>query len=196
MTLADTVDWLVQTGRRRVRRTEWLGLGALGIIAFVAGYVATGALTFVGTPPTDGVGIVGALITIGFAFYAGHTLVPVSTSGQQFEILSAGGNEVPIAAYYAVPILVLFGVGLYVRWEFGRPGFDPLGSLLNVIGVGVGYVLMAAVGTFVFVTSTNAGEAVAFPVDDAILVTSLYVFAFGVLGAALASIVDSWRRMR
>lgn len=196
MTVAEAVEWAGAALRERARETEWLGLVSLGVIAFVAGYIVVGALTFVGTPPTEGVGVVGALLTIGFAFYASHGVLLTSGSGQVFDFFAGGAADVPTVAYRAVPVLVLFGTGVYVQWHYGRADLDPLGTALNVLGVTAGYVLMAALGTFVFVTSTLGGEPVTFPLVPTVLLATLYALAFGVIGAALGATIDTWRKFR
>jgi hypothetical protein len=196
VTVADTVAWAGAALRRRARDTQWLSLASLGIIGFVAGYVLVGVLSFVGTPPTAGVGLVGALLTIGIAFLTSHGLLLVSSSGDTFDILAAGAGGVPPIAYRAVPVFVLVGLGLYVQWHFGRADLDPLGTALNVVGLTAGYVVMAALATFVFVTTTNRGEPVAFPLLPTVILTALYALAFGVIGAALGAAIDRWRALR
>lgn len=196
MTVAETVEWAGAALRERGRETAWVGLLSLGIIAFVAGYVLVGALTFVGRPPTAGGGIAGAFLTIGLAFLASHGLLLVSTSGQQFDILASGAVEVSPITYRAVPVLVLAGIGLYVQWQYGRADLDPLGLALNVVGVTIGYVLMAALGTFVFVTTTRGGAPVAFPLVPTVVITTLYALALGVVGAAVGASIDTWRKFR
>jgi hypothetical protein len=196
VTVADTVAWAGAALRRRARDTQWLSLASLGIIGFVAGYVLVGVLSFVGTPPTAGVGLVGALLTIGIAFLTSHGLLLVSSSGDTFDILAAGAGGVPPIAYRAVPVLVLVGLGLYVQWHFARADLDPLGTALHVVGLTAGYVVMAALATFVFVTTTNRGEPVAFPLLPTVIITALYALAFGVIGAALGAAIDRWRALR
>jgi len=196
VTVADTVAWAGAALRRRARDTQWLSLASLGIIGFVAGYVLVGVLSFVGTPPTAGVGLVGALLTIGIAFLTSHGLLLVSSSGDTFDILAAGAGGLPPIAYRAVPVLVLVGLGFYVQWHFARADLDPLGTALNVVGLTAGYVVMAALATFVFVTTTNRGEPVAFPLMPTVIITALYALAFGVIGAALGAAIDRWRALR
>jgi hypothetical protein len=196
VTVADTVAWAGAALRRRARDTQWLSLASLGIIGFVAGYVLVGVLSFVGTPPTAGVGFVGALLTIGIAFLTSHGLLLVSSSGDTFDILAAGAGGVPPIAYRAVPVFVLVGLGLYVQWHFARSDLDPLGTALNAVGLTAGYVVMAALATFVFVTTTNRGEPVAFPLLPTVIITALYALAFGVIGAALGAAIDRWRALR
>jgi len=196
VTVADTVAWAGAALRRRARDTQWLSLASLGIIGFVAGYVLVGVLSFVGTPPTAGVGLVGALLTIGIAFLTSHGLLLVSSSGDTFDILAAGAGGVPPIAYRAVPVLVLVGLGFSVQWHFARSDRDPLGTALNVVGLTAGYVVMAALATVVFVTTTNRGEPVAFPLMPTVIITALYALAFGVIGAALGAAIDRWRALR
>ena len=116
--------------------------------------------------------------------------------GDTFDILAPGAEGVPPIAYRAVPVLVLVGLGFSVQWHFARSDRDPLGTALNVVGLTAGYVVMAALATFVFVTTTNRGEPVAFPLLPTVILTALYALAFGVIGAALGAAIDRWRALR
>lgn len=179
--------------RPEIAGVDVLGGIGVGVVAFVVGYGATGAVAFVGQWPTQ-TGIVGALKTIGFAFYSAHNVrVGISTGGS-FDFLGAlTSPDVPIAVYYAIPILVLLAAGVLVtRRDHGSP-LDPVAVGATAASIAAGYVVVAVLGRFVFVSGTLTGGTASLVLVDTVLFYTLYPLVFATIGGAL-SLSLAWYR--
>jgi hypothetical protein len=172
--------------QERLRETNWLAMVGLGAGAFVVGLVVTAALiVLVGSSPTGG--LRGAAILIGFTFYAAN-LVRIDLGGAQVDFF-AGITEttVPLVVYYAVPMVVLLAAGVVATQLSTRRSVDPIALAFNVVGIAIGYVIVAIIGTFVLVAETVTGGQASPVVADAFLYGFVYPLVFATIGAGLGT---------
>lgn len=182
--------------RTRLARVDWPRAIAIGILTFPAGLVAT--VVLVALDDARAVDIVGTLILAGFVFYSSLNVGADLSGGGQLDFLAVMANHatpppvVPIVVFYAIPVFLLVGVGglTYVRLLGGR--LDPIETALAVVGLAIGFGAMAVLGSFVFVSATVAGETARIALSEAAFFGILYPLVFGLLGASLVQIVDTF----
>lgn len=183
--------------RDRAEAVDWVGAAAVGVLAFPAGYVLTGLIVVLGGQTSGD--ILGVLLLLGFVFYSSLNIPADITGGGQIDYLASVADpataapSVPIFVYYAVPIFVLVGAGALasVRLLEGRP--DPIETGLTVLGLAVGFAGMAVVGSFAFVSTTLTGETARIALLQAVIFGFAYPLVFGLLGAGLVQIVETYR---
>lgn len=183
--------------RARAAAVDWVGAGAVGVLAFPAGYVLTGLIVVLGGQTSGDV--LGILLLLGFVFYSSLNVPADIVGGGQVDYLASVADPataapaVPIVVYYAVPIFVLVGAGALatVRLLEGHP--DPVETGLTVLALAVGFAGMAVVGSFAFVSTTITGDTARIALLPAALFGFAYPLIFGLLGAALVQIVETYR---
>jgi hypothetical protein len=157
---------------------RWARGAAAGMAAFVAAYVAVVAVIYAFGGQSGSVGEV--LRLIGIIFYNAHT-VPAVGAGQPLNVLAAAQDpNVPVAVYYAIPILAVGAAGAVLG---GRDASDPTEVLSVGAALAVGYALLAVLGALVLSVTLAGGQTVSPDLPKAALFGLAYPVVFGTLGA-------------
>lgn len=170
---------------------------AAGAAAFLAGYLATGALLLVDGGPgasvtvedaTDG-GLLDSLRTVGLVFLETHlvaTNVDIGRHAATADLLSELGGTVPVAAYHLLPVATIAGVAaLFVTAAPFRPADGETSALLGA-GLVVGYLPPTLLGLVVFTTARGTVGLAPDPLTGLLFAGFLYPTACGMLGGTLA----------
>jgi|GEM_PF-1784117 len=172
----------------RLRETNWLAAFVLGAGAFVVGLLLT-AILVVGVGESPQGGLQGVVLLVGFAFYAANLVRIDIGDGILVDFFAGVSNtSVPLEVYYAVPMVVLLAAGFLVVDRYATRSVDPIGTAMQVAGIAVGYLAVALLGTFVFVTPTVTGGSASLVVTDVLLFGLAFPLVFATLGAAIATV--------
>lgn len=183
-----------------VRRFPWLrGIGT-GVVAWFAGYVLFAALFYVGPASIQTSSQTSRLTQIGHLFFNAQFVdrlvsAPVDIAvfgGRRTNfILEAGSTQLPTAVYFAVPVLALLAAGVLFGVLAIDPSEDYVQAGLAGTAMALGYVVVAVLGTFLFVITAAEGRVTAYPdrVQAAVLGFA-YPFVLGTLGVLVGSVYD------
>lgn len=169
---------------------EGAGVGAA---AFVANYVLVYILTAIDGLQTSGQ--VDSWKLVGWVFYSAHNVKTELTGlggSRSFNLLeSATGAEgltstVPKLVYYLVPVVVLLAAG-YVLYQRVDVSLDTEGAAGVGATVAAGYVVLAAVGAFLFEQSASGGSAAPKMTTAIVIAGIAYPVVLGAVGAVAAS---------
>jgi hypothetical protein len=165
----------------------------MGAVAFVANYVVI--YLFAVIDGVEGTAEIGTWKIAGWIFYGSHMVdLEASAAGQSqsFGVFEeASGTEgltstIPELLYYLVPVVVLLGAG-YMLYQRTNARLDTEAAAGLGATVAAGYIVLAAVGTFLFEVS-QAGVTIAPKMTTAIALAGLaYPLVLGAVGAAAAS---------
>jgi len=183
----DAEDAAGATIGQRLAETMWLPSVVTGGAAFVVGYVVTAILIAgLGEPPSGDLWAIAVLI--GFAFYAAH-LVPLDVGGVKIDFFTGVTDPtVPLIVYYAVPMVVLFAAGAFVAERYSLRTVDPVETVGQVVGLAVGYLAVALLGSVAFVTTTVTGQTARLALVDVLLFTIAFPMVFATLGAGVVAL--------
>lgn len=122
-----------------------------GVWSFMAGYLLTLAVVVVGPSRTAG-GVRGVLNVVAFIFYSAHNVSTVSPNATYNELAKQqqfGDPAVPIAVFFALPVVVLSVTGVaYAARGLGEEiHLDRVSQA--TLGLAVGYAAVSVFGTFV-----------------------------------------------
>jgi len=146
----------------------WAESIVIGGFAYVLGFIITSLFFFIGPAQTfGGLSLLKQLSNIGIVFNAAHGVATVASKplvvinqsgavnlGQQFDFfrlatLVGGQQAIPRPIYMAVPIVVLLVVASSRAWLVSRSE-SRWGTVLPMLGIGLGYTAVAFLGTLVF----------------------------------------------
>jgi hypothetical protein len=193
----DTFEDLVAD---RLGGLDWPRLLALGPAAFVAGYVVTVLVVVLGPSSVSG-DPADVLLLLVFLFYSAHN-VPLAVDGVgQIDWLAQAGSgatpppAVPVAVFYAIPILVLLGGGAVLARRLDGVD-DPVRVGAAVGALAASYAVVAVAGTVLFrESSVFGGTARLVPVDAAVYGLA-YPLAFATIGAVVTVLLGHLRGRR
>jgi hypothetical protein len=169
--------------------TRLVGRAAIaGVWSFVTGYLLTLVIVVLGPSRTGG-GVRGVLNVVAFIFYSAQNVSTVSPKVSYNELVQQqqyGDPAVPIAVFFALPMVVLFLTGVaYAARELGDDvTLDRVGQA--TLGLAVGYAAVSLLGTFVVTLDVSHPSHV-----RALLFGLAYPIAFCLLGGVA---VLGWRR--
>lgn len=158
----------------RITSYPWpLGIAA-GIASFVLGYVVMAGVVLSTAEFAEGTPAEFKLKIVGFVFYNAQQ-IPIQITGtvsvlggqSSQNFLTGGGLSLPVFVYYAVPVLVLAGVGLLlaaVTLDPDRADFQDY--VLPGAAITAGYVLSIVTARFLLqrtVSQEGIGSATAAP---------------------------------
>ncbi|WP_136687591.1 hypothetical protein [Halorhabdus amylolytica] len=178
----------------------WLRGILAGVAAWVVGYVLFAVLFYLGPASIDAPSQSSRLTQIGHLFYNAQFVDRIVTApggiviagGRRTNfLLEASVTELPLAVYFAVPIVALVAAGVL----FGALSLDPspdfLESGLTGFAMALGYVVVAVAGTFLFVVTAAEGQVTAAPDRlQAAAFAFAYPFVLGTLGSLVGSLYD------
>lgn len=165
---------------------RWTRGAAAGAAAFAVGYLLVVALN-VALSSQSGP-LTGILERLAVLFYNAHA-IPMVSGGESFNfILSAQNPNVPKAAYFAAPVVVLLATGAAVGAR--TVGDDPTDVLYAGASLAVGYALLAVLVALFVSVQTNLGTTVSPDLPKAALFALAYPVVFGTLGAGVGF---AWR---
>ncbi|WP_254861857.1 hypothetical protein [Halovivax gelatinilyticus] len=166
--------------------------GIAGAVAFVAGLAVVSVFAFVDSEIEVGESEMGTLTELGQLFYASHYVdmeMDTPLGSETGSVFSDTSTQLPEFLFYAVPAVVLIGVGYWLASNFTDLS-ETNESVMAGASVVVGYLPLVVVGTFVFEHSESAeGMSVSFGPD----LTQSLMFAgvafpliFGAIGGFIA----------
>lgn len=165
----------------------------MGAAAYVLNYVVM--YLFAVIDGVEGTAEVGMWKLAGWIFYGSHMVdLEASAMGQSqsygvFEDASSAEgltSTIPEVVYYLVPVVVLLGAG-YMLYQRADVSLDTETAAGLGASVTAGYIVLAAVGTFLFEYSSG-GVSIAPKMTTAIALAGLaYPLVLGALGAVAAS---------
>lgn len=174
----------------------------VGVLAYVFGVAMAAILVMVEDNPqwqVDGVAEGVSMVDVyAWVFYDSH-FVGVTThevtrlDAQQVHILQEFPPDLPVAAFYLVPVIVLIGGGFVVAYSQSRSVLPASNAIVGGMTVTTGYLLLAGVGTYVFTAESSSllGTVTVAPhLGYATLLMGLvYPVVLGGIGGLLASLV-------
>lgn len=193
-----------------IRRFPWLRAAGTGVAAFAVEFVVVALLFLVGPLSTQASSLMTKLTSYAFVLYNAHH-VPITVSSRgvtytgptQFNLVTGAETELlPVYVYLAIPVLGLLAAGALVEWYRDDAGEGLLeGSVIVGVGVMAGYVVVAMIGTVVFVSQTNfdPGVVTQGPLKThAVILMAAYPLVVGAIGALLvrgptSRYAETWR---
>ena len=173
----------------------WPRVVATGIGAFLAGYLLTVLVIVLGPGSVSG-DPWGVLVLIAFVFYSAHNVPAVVDGTVEVSYLqyvaqpSTPVPSVPVVVYYAVPLVVLLATGAVVASRYGDDAGRPVDGVLAGLGASVGYVAVAAAGTFIFRTPALFGGVSRLDLGA----TATYGFAYPLVFVTFAAVLVQFTR--
>ncbi|MFD1587752.1 hypothetical protein ACFR9U_12220 [Halorientalis brevis] len=157
------VEFLIE----RVLTFPWAGGLVAGSGAFVLGYLLLGAYYLAGVIKELPGAASEKAMQLGFILYNAHTitLIPEAAeplpSGQSiartpFSLLA---NATDAGLYYAVPILAILGVTVAFTYWHDPDERSVALAVMTGLSMTIGYLLLALVGTFLFVQTQQTNPA-------------------------------------
>lgn len=161
----------------------WGAAVAYGAGAFVIGYLFVLAVFVLGPATTSGT--TGDRLTlIGFVFYNAHHVAVVG-GGESVNLLAqATDPNVPVALYYAIPVVLLVAVGAVFGRRHRQSIPEPSAILNAGAAMAVGYAVVAVLGTFFLGLDLQAGAVLSPELGKSALFGVAYPVVFCTVGAA------------
>jgi len=180
------------------REIQAPALLAVGIMTFVTGYVVTSLVMLVVVDADMSRPLV-LVVFFAFIFYSAHQIPAVTSDGRIVDQLQVFANPatadlgVPVAVFYAIPIVLLVAMGVLGTRLYTSDYLDPRQVVAGVGLLTVGYAIMAILGTQIVQSTTNFGGVATPHLRSALLFGILYPLVFGAIGAGLVNVVESLR---